>query len=643
MEVTFTSQKNRSRLALLVGLALAAGTLIFFWRVVGHEFIAYDDDNFIYRNPHIRDGLTWKGVRWAFTADLLFDSSYVDYWQPLTALSRLADIQIWGLNPAGHHLTNLLFHAANVVLLFSVLFRMTGRAGMSGWVAALFAVHPLQVDPVAWVTARKDLLSGFFGLLALHAYAAYVKRPGPVRFLAIASLFACSLGAKPALAALPLLLILLDYWPLGRVTIAPFHWREWFRMFSEKWVLFVISISSVLAIRFGQSGTVDVAARDLHFWDVPFFYFKYIWKTIYPVRLAIRYPPAPHLETGLLVAAWAALAGLSAFFIVQTAKKIPAVTMGWFWFLIALLPMMGLNFENRFLYWPIIGLLIMAGWGAPFLLQNWPARRFLLSLAAFVSLAVYGRVSWAELGYWHDTETLFRRAVQVSEGNYVAHNVLGAVLTAKGKMEEAVDQVTKSIWINPNYPHAHNNLASIMARQGAFDVALTHYRNAVKIDPAYLDARNNMGVILLRRGKPEEAARAFREVLKMSPEYLDARVNLGNALTEQKLFDEAVRQYEIALQYTAKAPDVHVLLGNTLALQGKPEDALRHFQEALRMEPENVDALNNAGVILSRAGKLEEAIGYFQKVLSLDPENGSAKRNLQIAQTDLTKQNTPAS
>jgi Tfp pilus assembly protein PilF len=547
-----------------VCLFLIMITLAVYWQVRDHEFVIYDDDVYVTENPHVQAGLTRESLKWAFT------TTWASNWHPLTWLSHMLDCQLYELNPSGHHLTNVFLHLANTLLLFLVLKRMTGAAGKSIVVAALFALHPLHLQSVAWVAERKDVLSTLFLMLTLWAYLRYVEGPGLNRYLLTLLLFALGLLAKPMLVTLPLVLLLLDYWPLERYRIgpagddtratapAPSHGKEprsvFFRLLSEKVPFFVLAAGSSIVTLLAQQGggavkTVEVFPVKIRIANALLSYVNYIGKMIWPHRLAVLYPhPGSSLSMWQAAGAGLLLACLS-IATVRAALRHPYLAVGWFWYLGTLLPVIGLvqvgsqAMADRYTYVPLIGLFIIVAWGMFELLERTRHGQILLVFSSVVMISLLMILSWAQARHWRNSITLFEHTVQVTSNNYLAHNNLGAAMFEQGKLDEAILHYARALEIKPNYWSAHNNLALVLAEQGKLKEAFDHYQEAFRIKPHDAGIHNNFGTFLAQQGKPDQAMAHFSRALELKPDFAEVYSNLGNVFKQQGKMDKAIAHY----------------------------------------------------------------------------------------------------
>jgi tetratricopeptide (TPR) repeat protein len=612
----------------LVCLFLVIATVAVYWQVSNHEFVNFDDDRYVTENTHVQAGLSRESVIWAFTA------TDVANWHPLTWLSHMLDYQLYGMNTKGHHLTNVFFHLANTIFLFLVLKWMTGALWRSAFVAALFALHPLHVESVAWVAERKDVLSTFFWILTIWTYLRYVERPAFHRYLLILFSLALGLMAKPMLVTLPFVLLLLDYWPLYRFQLSqpgsahPIKKQaslcatklraEYFRLLWEKIPLFALAaISSIVTFLVQRSGGAvgdwEIYPAKIRIANALVSYVSYIGKMIWPHNLAIFYPhPGQNLQ--LWQAAGAGLLiGLITMAVLRLARSHPYLIVGWLWYLGTLMPVIGLvqtgtqGMADRYTYVPLIGLFIMIAWGFSELGAKWRYQRIGLALAASVILAASMILTWTQLHHWKSTFKLFEHARNVTVDNYLAHNNLGIAYARQGNIETAIDHYTKAVQIKPNLPRSHNNLGNAYARQGRMNEAIAHYTLALQIKPDFAGAHNNLGNVLAGQGKNEEAIFHFARAQQLQPDFAEASFNMGSVLARQGSMDEALAQFTRALELKPDFAEAHNSMGVILARTGNLDDAIVHFHEALKLKPTFIQAHNNLRIALQQAGHQNES------------------------------------
>lgn len=625
------SRPPRVALALL----LAAGSAAVHAGALGYGFVNFDDGHFVQDNPFVREGFTARSVRWAFTAHLTFDASpYLDYWQPVTVLSRLLDVQLFGMDPRGHHATNILLHALNTALLFLVLESMTGAYWRSAFAAALWSVHPLRVESVAWVTERKDMLAGLFWMLTIAAYHRYVRQPGRLRQAAVAAVFALGLMSKPFLITLPFVLLLLDHWPLQRNSSED-RWRRVPQLIAEKLPLFAMSIAvAVIGIRtqarMGILTSLESEPLAGRIAGGVVDYVRYLVKLVWPFPMALPQPFSPEWPLSVVVACGALLA-LVTLVACRQAWRRPYFPVGWFWFLGVLVPVIGLvqpgkiPLTDRYTYLPHIGLIILVAWGIPDLLPA-PLRqaRWMAPAAATVLLACAAG-SRVQTLHWKDSVTLFEHAVRVTPDNFVAHYNLANALAAQGRTTEALAHYERAKEIRP--APAHNTIGSLLAAGGRVDEAIAHYREALRYDPRYSDAHNNLGVLLARQGNAAEARREYQQALRYRPRHADALLNLGRLEAAEGHPDQALAHLGSALEANPELDGAYYTRANILAAAGRFAEAEADYRSALRLRPGNADAHNNLGRLLALQGRAAEAMAEYDAALRIAPDHALARAN----------------
>lgn len=520
----------------LIVLSLILATLIVYWPVQNHQFLDLDDDVYVTDNREVKSGLTLTGMAWAFTA------TKASNWHPLTWISHQLDYAIYGLNPGGHHWTNLLFHLANTFLLFLLLKRMTGMLWSSGFIAALFALHPLHVESVAWVAERKDVLSAFFWFLTIWAYIRYVENRSVARFLWVILSFTMGLLSKPMIVTLPFVLLLLDYWPLRRVqsethgdeALSAHKPLRWPSLVLEKTPFFVLSaISSYLALVAHEKGG---AVRSLELFplagrigNASISYVSYMWKMLWPHKLAF-YPYEDPLSLWQALAAGVLLVLISAM-VIHARRRHPYFTVGWFWYLGTLVPVIGFvqvgwqAMADRYTYIPLIGLFVMVAMGVQDLLGRLPSRRTLFFASGGLILLAFMVVSRFQLDYWHDGITVYEHTLQVTPRSYVIHSMLGFAFLKREKMPEAIEHHVEAVRLRPDFATAHHNLGVALIKAGRKSEAIDHLVEAVRIEPNNGDTRLTLVVAYLMIGKQALAAEQYN-ILKM------VNLNLSKAVSQ---------------------------------------------------------------------------------------------------------------
>jgi len=621
------------------------------WGVFGqtlHHGFVYDDRGYVYENPAITKGLHWEGVVWAFT------HTHGANWHPLTTLSHMLDYQLFGLNPRGHHLTNVLLHTASVLLLFLVLRKMTGALWRSAFVAAVFAIHPLGVESVAWVAERKDVLSGLFFMLTLWAYMRYTQKQlarsqsffsfvlSPAYWLALL-LFALGLMSKPMLVTLPFVLLLLDYWPLRRFAMGDSRFTIG-QLACEKIPFLLLTAADSIATVWAQHGAhaimsgqvLDVRSR---MGNALISYASYLGQMIYPAGLVALYPhPGGRLSVWRVGLSLLVLIFISAGVLVGR-RKWPYVVVGWLWYLGMLVPVIGLvqvgvqARADRYVYLPQIGLYLLVAWGLADLMRGWRGRKVVLGIAGGLALGGLAVTARVQTAYWQDNIKLWRHAVDVNPHNALAHDSLGVALGEQGQLDEAIRQFHEAIRLEPDHAEVHFNLGIALAQQGKLAEAIQHFERAIQLKPDHADANGSLGTALAQQGKLAEAIQHFERAIQLKPDFPEALNNLGTALAQQGKLADAISNYERALQLRPDLPEVHNTLGLLLAQQGKSAEAIQHFERAIQLEPDDARAHNNLAVVLVRQGKSAEALPHFQKALNL----ATAQNNAPLAEAIRTK------
>lgn len=582
---------------LAIGLGLIVTVVALYGRVADHGFVNFDDFKYIVENPHVRQGLSWDGLKWAFT------SVYLGNWHPLTWLSHMIDVQIFGLAPGAHHLVNLTLHAANALLLLLAIRFLTGEVWPSAAVAVLFAIHPLRVESVAWASERKDLLAGLFWMLTMLAYAAYTRKPSLGRYGLVLVAFALGLLAKPMLVTLPFVLLLLDLWPLGRwhpwTPSSPHPGRTtWARLAIEKTPLLLLAaVSAGLALtaqsRGGAVAPLDGLGIGARLGNALVAYGEYLAKTGWPSGLAVYYPHPAIVATdrfaGLVVPA--IISGLAITIVTAAAlalvQRAAYLLVGWLWFLGTLIPVIGLvqvgtqSWADRYAYLPLIGVYMVAAWGARDAALRWPRARVPLVGGFILAFVAYGTVTWKQVGYWRDSETLLRRALDVTVGNYVAHNNLANYLASRGQLAEAEHHYDTALAIKPNFAEAHNNLGTVLSEEGDSAAAEKHYRRALDLNPDYAKAHFNLGFELEGKGRRAEAEAEYEQTLRIDPATAEAHERLGTLQAARGEFGQASSHFREAL---AHKPDlVSAAHGLAWLLATCPDPTYRDGREAVRL------------------------------------------------------------
>jgi tetratricopeptide (TPR) repeat protein len=618
-------------LVCLICLFLILATLTAYWQVRKNEFINLDDDLYVTGNPSVQKGLTFRGALWAFTR------IHSGHWHPVTWLSHMLDDELYGMDPGGHHMTNLFFHIANTLLLFILLQRLTGALWRSGFVAALFALHPLHVESVAWVAERKDVLCTFFWILTIFAYTYYVQKTKAIRYLWVVLCFVLALMSKPIAVTLPFVLLLLDYWPLGRIkfekisnsTSVDYQKVSTVHLILEKIPLLslaaMLSLFTILThLKSGAIASFVKLPLSIRIENALVSYVRYIGKMIWPDRLAVLYPHPMYLPLWEVVGAILLLTIITAL-VVILIRTYPYLVVGWLWYLGTLLPVIGLvqagvqAMADRFTYIPLIGLFMMVAYGLPGSLARRHDRRMILIPSGILLLLILMRITMSQVRLWQNSVTLFSHTLNVTVNNFLIHNNLGVTLMRQGKDQEAMIHYRKALEIKPNYADAYYNMGSVLMRQGKDQEALAHFLQALWLKPEKAETHNELGFILTKQGKLEEAIAHFAQAVHINPNDEEARYNLGTVLLRRGRAQEAIIHFNRALQINPKDTRVHINLGLALAAQGKIEEALAHHQQAIQISPENPDAYYNLATLLAEQGRDQEALSHFNQTLRLNP------------------------
>jgi Tfp pilus assembly protein PilF len=594
-----------NRLNILICLFLIASILIVYIQVKNFEFIHYDDDVYITDNYQVQSGLNSKSIRWAFS------SIHGSNWHPLTWISHMTDIEIFGMNAGGHHLSNLFFHIINTILLFYILFRMTKASWCSAIVAGLFALHPLHVESVAWISERKDVLSTMFWLLTMWAYIRYIEKPQPGRYILILLSFILGLMSKPMLVTLPFVLLIIDFWPLKRLQTgqkfstsglntgdiksvenriykkqkklqkSKNDQKDLFKknirashLIIEKIPLFVLTIvSSIITFiaqrRGGAVISLEKYSFSLRTANALVAYVKYIIKMIWPSNLAVLYPYKTEIPLFQIIGAVFILIILS-FIFIRTTRKYGFFIVGWLWYLGTLVPVIGLvqvgaqSMADRYTYIPLIGIFILITWGINELVKKWHIQKLIIIILTgivMISSMIYTR---RQARYWLNSIVLFDHTLGVTENNYLMYYNLGLFLSHMGKIEEAIRHYKSALAIKPDYSEALNNLGVTCGKKGDFESAVQHLKEAIRIQPDYEKAHHNLGIVLGHQKKIDEAIIHFNRAIEIDQNYIDAYKNLGFALMIKGKNREAVKIFKKALQIRPNLTEVRKNLNKAL-------------------------------------------------------------------------------
>lgn len=622
---------------------LAALTAASFWGVLSCSFVDLDDNQFIVENPHVNGGLSWQNIKWAFS------SKNLGFYFPITMITHMIDSGLYGNWAGGHHLTNLVLHIISALVLFAALLRMTGSAWKSGFVAALFAVHPLHVESVAWVSERKDVLCALFWFLCLLAYARYAEKPSLSRYLPVFLAFILGLLSKTMILTLPFTLLLLDYWPLGRWSPGegPASGEQsgaglpLKRLLWEKAPLFALvplfaflTVSAQKEARAITSVNVIPAAQRVS--NSLLSYAGYLKKAFLPIDLAVYYPLRPGNTPVLLALLSGALLAALTAALMWYGKKRKFVVTGWLWYLGTLVPVIGLvqvglqSMADRYTYVPLVGVFIVVVWMAGEIAEkSIPARR-IAAAAGVACVAALSFLTHVQVGYWKDSLTLFSRAVAVTSDNWFAQNNLAIALHKLGRTDEAVPHFLEALRISPGESAGYYNYAIALADVGKEDEAIERLEQARKLFPDSVDILNRLGRLFLKKNRPLEAAGYLGESVRLDPEVYETRNDLGNALAAAGRQTGAVEQYREAIRINPSSYEAMNNLGLALAREGRQEEAIELFKEAVRVNPDFYDAHNNLGTAYGQVGRLDYAAAQYREALRVRPESAEAMNNLGI-------------
>jgi len=604
----------------LVSLLLVAVTVLVYWQAASHGFINFDDPEYLYENTHVKMGITPASIKWAFT------TFYASNWHPLTWLSHMADVQFYGMHPSGHHVTSVILHAANAAMLFLLLMRLTGFFWRSMVVAALWALHPLHVESVAWIAERKDVLSAFFWLVTLLLYTEYVKTLGRRWYLAMVAAFAFGLMAKPMLVTLPVVLLLLDYWPLGRWSINGGTIAEGGtskdplagliplrKLILEKVPLLVLAaVSSVLTLYAQREGgainSFENYAISLRIANAITSYAGYLLKMFWPRALAFFYPLPKTFPLVPLLTAVCVFAGMT-FLSIRFRRKQPYLAIGWLWYVVTLLPVIGLiqvggqSSADRYTYLPLIGIFVAMVWWICERTANTPYRRVVLTSASAILLTGCALVTLRQIAYWQNDVTLYTHALAVTDDNYIAHNNLGYALAKEDDLNEASAHFSEAIRIAPRFPDAYVNLGEVLLKTGDIDKSVGLLAKAIELRPNNAIAYLDLGTAMFRKGRVGDALNDFDRALAINPGLGDGNYNKGVVLSKAGRSNEAIEAFTAALDIDPSNPDYHTQLGMELVRTGRFREAITHLSEALRLNPNDTQALQYLNQVNSDAAR----------------------------------------
>lgn len=619
---------NNQKQKTIIYIILAIITLAVYWQVNGFDFIGFDDNFYVTENSHVWSGLTLDGIRYAFT------TKYTDLWNPLIWLSFMLDHELYGLHAGGYHLTNLVLHILSTLLLFWLFNRMTHAVWPSAFVAAVFALHPMHVESVVWIAERKDVLSAFFWMLTLCFYVYYTERPLIWRYLVAVFCFACALMSKPMVITLPFVMLLLDYWPLGRLqsrkTVMNVHEDEhvstkqgkkknkskkavpaknisstvirtisepkiagiipvW--QLKEKTPFFILSLIVVIISLYpGGKSLSSLVPLGVRVENALVAFIAYLGKTFWPHDMSLFYPFPVQISAWQVIGAALLIIAITTVVILML-KRLPCLAVGWLWYAITIFPVIGIKqiaeepyaMADRYHYLPSIGIALMLAWGIPALIKNEHWRKKILFPLALAVIVMMAAITWRQSGYWKDSTTLYNHALRVTKGNYVMHNSLGNVLFKQGKIREAVGQFSQALSLNPDYAPAYSNRGVAYVNLGQYQMAVEDYSQAIRLKPDYAIAYNNRGIAYASLNQHEKSIEDYKKATTFKPEYANAYFNWGLAHASLKQYQQAIEKYNEAIRLK---PDYAIVYNNRAVVyfvQGNHETGCRDAQRACQM------------------------------------------------------------
>jgi len=632
---------------ILVCILIVCAIFFAYHQIGTFDFINYDDNKYVDGNVHVRRGLDVENLLWAFSFN---KEALVFYWHPVTWLSYMTDAQFFGLDAGIQHRVNLIFHILNSTLLFLLFFRMTGAIWKSALVALFFAVHPVNVESVAWISERKNVLSTLCWLMTMHAYTSYARHPDFKKYIPILVFFVLGLLSKPMLITLPFVFLLMDIWPLQRL-----HWHDFipenhrapnlfhkasaWRLVIEKFPLFLMSFLSIgisiFSVHFtGQIIPENVASLPLRVSNAIVIYIKYITKLLLPHDMAIFYPFPLHIPLWQIAGA-AILLSIITLSVILFFKKAPYLSIGWFWYLGTLFPIIGIfqsgrwpEMADRWLYIPEIGFFVMLVWGGAALFNRSPHKRIAATAIAGIAVVILAMITQNQAAYWKNSKTLFQHTLDVTKNNHVAHFNLGSALAKEGDPEKAMDQYQKALAIYPDSPEIHNNMGTAMARTGNLDNATFHFRQALQLSPDYAEAHINLANTLIEKKDLDTAIKHYRRALAISPGHNSVGDRLEKLLAFKNQFETTIMQIEAQLATDPDNPELYYQIGNLYEKNARVDQAMEQFRKAAELKPEFWEALYRQALIHAGKKEYSKSIALFKQIASLRPDDASIFYNI---------------
>jgi len=635
-----------NQLDIYIAILLCGIIFAVYFHIASHDFISFDDRLNVTENPHVSSGLSIPNIIWAFKFTQKGDNHY---WHPLTSISHMLDCHLFGLNPAGHLLNNLFLHMANTLLLYILLLKMTSERWKSLFVAFIFAIHPLNVESVSWVAERKNVLSTFFWFLTMLLYLIFVKRRSLIKYIFVLTCMLLGLLCKPILVTLPCVLLLMDIWPLKRITVvfSKSGISGLIFLLIEKIPLFVFSafwayLSSLSMERLGVTISYQLIPMKLRVANALLSYVKYLWKMIWPFNLAIFYPFPLKMPPFWQVYGSALFLVVVSIYSISVLNKKPWLTIGWLWYIGTMFPVIGLvqnglwpAMADRWAYVPLIGILVAVAWSIPGLLEGLRSRhKGLIKAFSIGFTCILILLTGIQIGYWKDSKTLFEHAVEETEGNSVAYNNLAGALIKSGNIEEGLDNYRKALKINPNFVQANFNIGKVLATQKKILEAESFFKKVIDLDPMYEDAYHNLGVVYQMKGNLDLATEYFSKTIRLNPELAIAHYSLGSVLANQGKVDPAFEHLSRAVQLKPDFTEAIVRLKFITKIRDEVDAKIKKLQLQLASDPENPFIHYRIALENKKIRRTDKAFDFIQKALSIKPDFPQALQILAIIYTD---------
>jgi protein O-mannosyl-transferase len=618
---------------ILACILLTMAILAVYWQVGGFDFVNIDDPFYVKNNNIVGQGITLVGIKWAFT------SVYVSNWHPLTWISHMLDVQVFGMRPGLHHFTNVFIHIINTMLLFMLFKNMTGAVWRSAAVAALFALHPIHVESVAWISERKDVLSTFFWILTVTAYIWYIKQRSLQRYLVVVISYILGLISKPMLVTLPFVLLLLDFWPLRRFEEdGPIGDKSSLRhlvsvnkfatLVREKTPLIALAVISSGITFYAQNSGGSVVSQEIippatRMINAIISYVTYLEKMLWPLKLAAYYPYSQAFQPLIVIACASILLVITAL-VLLFVRYLPYLAVGWFWYIGTLIPVIGIiqvgdqSMADRYTYIPLIGVFLMVVWGLRDLLRKWHYGKISLGSSFALIIIPLMWTTWVQIGYWKNSETLFRHTLDIAGNNYFAHFNLAVALYDKGDIDGAIEHYKEALQANPYHASSHKNLGNLLFLKGNIDEAIGHYISALKINKDDAGGYYNLGTVYYKKGNLKKAIEYFQLAIDKNPGYIEAMEKLEVARNELARFPD---QTSSIIHEDPQNPKLYINQGDIYRQQGKYDEAITQYQKAISIQPNLTNAMYGLVLTYSSLHKYPQALDMLQKIRQLQPDN----------------------